>query len=69
MNRKTFLNLYRKTLIDHTPLMRYEIDQKIKQLLKTGMKKTLAVKKVASDMGVCERTIWRACKAVTQYSQ
>ena len=69
IDHKTFLSLYQKGVITHKPLVQLEISNKIEQLLKSGLSKTRAVSKVAKDIGVSERTIYRACKSVTGFRQ
>lgn len=63
------IELYNKGLVSHKPIIQLEINNKVEQLLKIGLTKTKAVSKIALDLGVCERTIYRACKSVTSYCQ
>jgi AraC-like DNA-binding protein len=62
MNKKTLIELYKNGIISHKPIVDLEMRNKIRQLLKTGYTKTAAIKKVAVDVGVSERTVYRACK-------
>ena len=68
INHELFLSLYQKGIITHKPLLQLEYDNKVKQLLKSGMGKKAAMTKVSKDCGVSFRTIQRACKAVIGFN-
>ena len=63
MTRKELEKLYANGVISSKLIMYKEMKQKVAQLTRTGMAKSLAVSKVSKDTGNCERTVYRACKS------
>ena len=53
-----------KGWVSYKILNHYEMANKVKQLIKSGMSKVKAVKKVALQSRTHERTVYRACKSM-----
>ena len=64
MDRKTIDELYAKGLISHKPRRDLDICEKVTQLVKGGMKNSHAVMKLAHDMRISKRTVYRALKVL-----
>jgi hypothetical protein len=68
MTTEELRKLYKAGFVSYKALFYTELDSKVKQLIKSGVPKTKAVQRLAREVGVCEMTVWRACKSLTHFS-